>query len=87
MRSAGTVCGYPTKLDAQLVAWADLIFVMDMDQAKHIHMRYRTSFHKVHVVGISDDYEPDEPQLISLIDFWVATYFPKIYDEWRQRNI
>jgi len=71
-RSAGIYYGYPYQLNEELMEWADKIFVMDQSQKKHMYYRYAMHRKKVEVVGISDEYDPDEINLIELIDFWLS---------------
>ncbi len=71
-RSAGTYVGYPHILNEKLMEWADKVFVMDLSQASHIKHNYPELYKKVEVVGISDQYDPDEPVLINLIEFWIG---------------
>ena len=70
VRSAGTLYGYPDMVDEKLLKWANKVYVMDLSQAKFIYDRYREFMKKVEVVGISDQYDPDDEALIVLIRFW-----------------
>lgn len=74
IKSAGIYYGYPYQLNEELMEWADKVFVMDLSQKKHIFYRYRTQYKKVEVVGISDEYDPDDIALLDLIDFWLTEY-------------
>ena len=70
IRSAGTLAGYPYIVTDELIEWADLIFVMDLEQAKRID-DYHPNKKPMVTIGISDEYEPDDERLIRLIDYWV----------------
>lgn len=72
VKSCGTLYGYPNKLNKKLIDWADVIYVMDMMQYKFIHDNYQEAItlRKVKIVGISDQYNPDDYMLIELIEFW-----------------
>ena len=70
VRSSGTHYGYPYRLNAELLEWADKVFVMDLSQEKFIADNYPLHLEKVNVVGISDQYDTDSPQLIELIEYW-----------------
>jgi predicted protein tyrosine phosphatase len=72
VRSSGTHHGYPYKLDKELLEWADRVFVMDQSQKLYIHERWPNLIDKVEVIGISDQYDPDEPDLINLIIYWAT---------------
>ncbi len=74
VKSAGTLFGYPNRLDKKLIDWADVIYIMDMEQWVHLHARYQEAFvprNKVKIIGISDQYDTDDSKLIRLIDLWV----------------
>lgn len=73
-KSAGIYYGYPHQLNEELMEWADKVFVMDYSQKKHIFYRYRSHYNKVEVIGISDEYDPDDKPLLDLIDFWLKEY-------------
>lgn len=73
--SAGTYHGYPNRVDASCLEWADIVYVMDLEQARFIKRKFNKYFNKVVVVGISDQYNPEDPELIKLIKFWLAEYF------------
>ena len=71
--SAGIDYGYPYCLrkDKSMLLWADKVFVMDMEQYIWIYNEIgKQNMHKIEVIGISDQYDPDEGRLIELIKFW-----------------
>lgn len=70
-RSAGTYGGYPYMLNRELMKWADKVIVMDYSQKLFIRKKYGEFIKKVWIVGISDQYNPDDPDLIELIELWV----------------
>lgn len=70
-RSAGTYYGYPYQVDAEILRWADKVYVMDLSHAKFIYDKYPTYYKKVETIGISDQYDPDSRELIELIQFWI----------------
>jgi len=70
VRSSGIYSGYPYMVNQETVDWADKIYVMDLEQYKHIYRHYNEFKSKLEIVGISDQYMPDDPELIELIDFW-----------------
>ena len=71
VRSAGTHYGYPYQVNEEILEWADIIHVMDLSHDKFIAERYPLHLKKVNVVGISDQYDTDDPYLIEIIDYWV----------------
>lgn len=68
-KSAGTHYGYPNKLSNELLEWADAVYVMDLKQYKFIYEKYRKHISKTVVLGVSDEYDPDDPKLIELIEW------------------
>ncbi len=70
-KSTGTSYGYPHRLNEELLMWADRIFVMDLEQEMFMNRKYPKYLPKVEVIGCSDQYPADSPQLIRLIEYWV----------------
>jgi len=70
VRSTGTYHGYPYKIE-EVIEWADVVYVMDLSQAKHIKYRFPEEYKKVKVIGISDQYDTNDPALFELIKFWI----------------
>jgi predicted protein tyrosine phosphatase len=70
VRSAGTLVGYPYTLNADLLEWADVVFVMDLSHELFIRQHYPEFISKVRVIGISDQYDRDSDDLVELIDYW-----------------
>ena len=70
IRSAGTYYGYPTQVNEECLEWADKIYTMDLEQEMFIAEKYPKYINKVKTIGISDDYDPDSPQIIRLIEYW-----------------
>ena len=71
VKSCGIYFGYPHQLNKELLDWADNVYVMTLKMAKHIHDRYQKEhYDKVEVIGIEDEFSPDQTELIELIEFW-----------------
>lgn len=77
-KSAGIWFGYPDKLDGNLCDWADKILVMDLEQHRFIDYYYQNQINKVIIMGVSDTYDPDSEELISLIKYWLDKFGNKI---------
>ena len=75
VRSSGTYYGYPEPFTEKLLKWADVIYVMDLSQELFISRHFPNYTNKVKIIGISDQYDPDSPELIELIEFWVNKEF------------
>jgi predicted protein tyrosine phosphatase len=61
-----------------LLAWADLIFVMDRPQLNKLHKKYGNSLAGKRVVclDIPDEYDYMDPKLILLLKAKVPRYLP-----------
>jgi predicted protein tyrosine phosphatase len=70
VKSCGTHYGYPTQLSKDSLEWADKVFVMDLEQEVFISKKYPECLNKVEVIGISDEYDPEDERLIELIEYW-----------------
>ena len=71
VKSTGIYYGYPDQLIEKLLKWADKVFVMDLSQELFIKNHFPKYLKKVEVIGISDQYDPDSPELIELIKYWI----------------
>lgn len=74
VKSAGTYYSYNTRLNEDVLQWADKIFVMDLSQSLFIKKFFPNHHSKVEVIGVSDQYDTDSPVLIELIKFWAEQY-------------
>jgi len=76
VKSCGTYEGVGTTISESLLEWANQVFVMDISQAKIIHECFEEHYGKVKIVGVSDQYDPGDPDLLALIKFWIDVYEP-----------
>jgi predicted protein tyrosine phosphatase len=76
VESAGTNHDADSPLTAELVAWADIIFVMEKVHRAKLQRKFRTSLKKARVIclDIPDDYEFMDPELIRLLEVRVSRY-------------
>jgi predicted protein tyrosine phosphatase len=74
--SAGTNHDAVEPLTHDLVAWADIIFVMEKAHRAKLRQRFRTSLKTAQVVclDIPDDYEFMDPALVTLLETRVKRY-------------
>lgn len=63
----GTHYGYPDMLSQENVDWADTILTMDLEQELIIWNRFNK---QTVTLGISDQYDPDDPKITELLDFY-----------------
>lgn len=71
VKSCGVYYGYPDKLNRELLEWADKAYVMDLEQEEFIAIHYHKYLDKVEMIGVSDQYHPDDVRLIELIKYWI----------------
>lgn len=74
--SAGTNHDADNPLTAELVASADIIFVMEKAHRAKLQRRFRTALKKARVIclDIPDNYEFMDPELIRLLEVRVSRY-------------
>ena len=72
VKSAGIYYGYPDVLNDELLKWADKVYVMDLEQEIFIAKHYPDCLNKVEVIGVSDQYNPDDDKLIEIIEYWIS---------------
>lgn len=76
--SAGTNNDAETPLDAELVAWADLIFVMERPHRNKLQKKFRKALRgRVICLDIPDDYEFMDEQLVALLKAKVIPHLPR----------
>jgi predicted protein tyrosine phosphatase len=68
--SAGLDAKCKEPLTPELLAWADVIFVMERHHRNKLLKHFRTSIknQKIVVLGITDDYEYNDPRLVRLFE-------------------
>jgi predicted protein tyrosine phosphatase len=76
--SAGldATCGNP--VTAELVEWADIIFVMEQALRSKLSNRFRASLKTARLIclGIPDDYEFMDPELVRILEARVPRFLP-----------
>lgn len=75
--SAGTNNDAENPLDAELVAWADLIFVMERMHRNKLQKKYRKALRgRVICLDIPDDYDFMDEALVRLLKARVTPHLP-----------
>ncbi|TPN92232.1 low molecular weight protein tyrosine phosphatase family protein [Mesorhizobium sp. B1-1-5] len=76
VESAGTNHDADNPLTHELVAWADIIFVMEKAHRAKLQKRFRSSLKGARVIclDIPDDYEFMDPGLVRLLEARVGRY-------------
>ena len=74
--SAGVHSSADVPLDAELIAWAETIFVMESVHKSKMAARFRKHLHGKRVIclGIADDYEFMQPALVALLERKVGPF-------------
>jgi predicted protein tyrosine phosphatase len=74
--SAGVHSSADLPLDAELITWADIIFVMEPVHKTKMASKFRKHLNGKRVIclGIPDDYEFMEPALVKLLEAKVAPF-------------
>jgi predicted protein tyrosine phosphatase len=62
-RTAGTASDAARRLTTRDLAWADVVAVMEPEHLAEIQHHWPDHSWKVRVLGVPDDYDPDEPEL------------------------
>lgn len=78
--SAGTNHDAENPLTAELVAWADVIFVMEKADRSKLQRRFRAVLggRRVVCLDIPDDYAFMQPELIQLLETKVSRHLPAL---------
>jgi len=76
--SAGTNHDAENPLTAELVAWADIIFVMEKAHRSKLQRRFRAAMKHARLIclDIPDDYAFMDPDLIALLETRLARFLP-----------
>ena len=76
--SAGTNHDADNPLTIDLVAWADMIFVMEKTHRGKLQRRFRTALggKRVICLDIPDDYAFMQPELVRLLEARVSRHLP-----------
>jgi predicted protein tyrosine phosphatase len=75
--SAGTNKDAETPLTAELVAWADVIFVMEKEHRNKLQRRFKKHLKaRLVCLDIPDDYEFMDPVLVRLLEHKVGRLLP-----------
>ncbi|RWA58148.1 low molecular weight protein tyrosine phosphatase family protein [Mesorhizobium sp.] len=74
--SAGTNHDADNPLTHELVAWVDIIFVMEKAHRAKLQKKFKTSLKRARVIclDIPDDYEFMDPELVRLLEAKVPRY-------------
>ena len=76
--SAGTNNDADNPLTAELVRWADIIFVMEKAHRNKLQQRFRSQLKNTRVIclDIPDEFEFMDPTLVRMLEARVSRYLP-----------
>jgi predicted protein tyrosine phosphatase len=76
VKSAGTAASARVKVNASLLAWADLIFVMEKRHRAQLRERFLSEIQEKNIIvlDIPDEYEYMDEELIELLECSVFPY-------------
>ncbi len=76
--SAGTNHDADNPLTAELVEWADIIFVMEKTHRTKLQRRFRSSLKRARIIclDIPDKFAFMDPTLVHLLEMKVTRYLP-----------
>lgn len=75
VKSAGTSIGTSNPVSAELVEWADKIFVMEEEHREFIVQQFPEATSKITVLDIEDKYYRDDPRLKAILKERLDSYF------------
>ena len=78
VRSAGTAPDALARVNARMLDWADLIFIMDDLQRRSLRRRFagHPALERLICLEIADEYSFLQPELISLLQTRTAPHLP-----------
>jgi predicted protein tyrosine phosphatase len=83
VRSAGTASDALARVNANMLAWADLIFVMDERQQLSLRRRFAGHPSLAHLIclDIPDDFTFMQPELVELLHARATPHLPQPGDD------
>ena len=78
VRSAGTASDALARVNAQMLDWADLIFIMDEQQRRSLRRRFagHPALDRLICLEIPDEYTFLQPELMSLLQSRTTPHLP-----------
>ena len=70
VKSAGIANALPGMINRDMLEWADMVFLMDLEQEIFIRREFPEFLSKTEIVGCSDQYPGYSPHLNRLIAYW-----------------
>jgi predicted protein tyrosine phosphatase len=78
VRSAGTAADALARVNANMLEWADLIFIMDDQQRRALGRRFagHPSLDRLICLDIADDFTFMQPELVELLQLRTTPHLP-----------
>ncbi|EMB3080567.1 phosphotyrosine protein phosphatase [Providencia rettgeri] len=75
-RSAGTSCNARCPVNADLIRWADVIFVMEQKHKNRLQADFSRllEYKPLHILDIPDNYQYMDPELVQILQDTVPSY-------------
>ena len=88
VESAGTNRDAENPLTAELVVWADVIFVMEKPHRAKLRRRFRAALAGKHVIclDIPDNYAFMQPELVRVVEAKVSGHLPALHATTREER-
>lgn len=79
VRSAGTAADALARVNANMLEWADLIFIMDDQQRRSLRRRFagHPSLDRLICLDIADDFTFMQPELVELLQLRTTPHLPQ----------
>lgn len=79
VRSAGTSTDALARVNARMLDWADVIFIMDEQQRRSLHRRFpgHHALERLVCLDIPDDFTFLQPELVELLEARVPQHLPR----------
>jgi predicted protein tyrosine phosphatase len=79
VRSAGTAVDALACVNANMLEWADLIFIMDDEQRRSLRRRFtgHPSLDRLICLDIADDFTFMQPELVDLLQLRTTPHLPQ----------
>ena len=78
VRSAGTSPDALTRVNVNMLDWADLIFIMDDDQRRSLHRQFAShpALERLICLDIPDEFDFMQPELVELLHSRATPHLP-----------
>ena len=88
VRSAGTSTDALARVNAQMLDWADLIFIMDDQQRRSLQRRFRghPALDRLICLDIPDEFAFMQPELVEILQRKIGDHIGSVDEDEGERN-